>query len=374
MDYTQFILTVNSSSIVILIVLALILLFATRFRGENAYAALIIVLPNVPVYLYNMSRMLGWHEFSLVMLPISFSVNTLLMPLLWMFALKNFAPDFRLQWKHLLHCLPALFCLLVGLSMSIEERMASIRYEMTGDDTWIGNINTVIIFVQMVAYFVAIFVYIYRSKKLINNVASDADWLQKEWIWRFEALFAILFVIVMVAYAIWPRTDAWLIQILNVIAMCYLVYNSIAHAVIPVMSQPEEINNDKVPVVVSVEDNEQMKNICHQALDILSSSKLYLRPDLTLAILAQEMQVSQRLLSRSINTIRKQNFFEFINELRIEEAKQKLMSLEKSGYNIDSIYTECGFRSRSTFFLVFKKVVGMTPAQWLKDWERRQVF
>ena len=101
MDYTQAILTVNSSSIIILILLAFILLMATRFRSESGYAAAIIVVPNVPVYLYNMSRMLGWHDISIAMLPIAFSVNLTLMPLLWLFTLRNFHADFSLRWKHI---------------------------------------------------------------------------------------------------------------------------------------------------------------------------------------------------------------------------------------------------------------------------------
>ena len=80
MGYDDFILTVNSSSIIILLGMAAVLLAATRFRGESGYAAAIIVLPNVPVYIYNMSRMLGWHDFTLFMLPIGYSANTLLMP------------------------------------------------------------------------------------------------------------------------------------------------------------------------------------------------------------------------------------------------------------------------------------------------------
>ena len=56
MGYDDFILTVNSSSIIILLGMAAVLLAATRFRGESGYAAAIIVLPNVPVYIYNMSR------------------------------------------------------------------------------------------------------------------------------------------------------------------------------------------------------------------------------------------------------------------------------------------------------------------------------
>ncbi len=97
MGYTEFILTINSSCITILIILAIILLVATRFRGENGYAAAIIVLPNAPVYIYNMSRMLGWHEITLFMFPISYSVNTMLMPLLWLFHSQKFRYGLSLQ-------------------------------------------------------------------------------------------------------------------------------------------------------------------------------------------------------------------------------------------------------------------------------------
>lgn len=375
MDYTQFIITVNSSSIIILMVLAFILLAATRFRGENGYAAAIIVLPNVPVYLYNMSRMLGWHDFTLFMFPISSSVNTLLMPLLWLFAKKNFDTSFRLRPIHLLHLLPGLVCLALTLSMSREEVMSTIRYEMAGDDTWIGDINTSVIFVQMVVYFTVIFRFLHRKKKAINDTASDAEWLRKEWIFVFEYLFAGLFVVVMVCYAIWPRTDAWLIQILNVIAMCYLVYNSIAHPVMPMMPTVQvaevsetETGGAETSASPSVSDG-QMQTICDTASRYMQESKAYLRPDISLALFAKEVNIPQRTLSRAINGCLGYNFFEFVNRMRVEEAKLRLRGLKSSDFNIDSVYTECGFRSRSTFFMVFKKITGKTPAAWLEEME-----
>lgn len=77
----------------------------------------------------------------------------------------------------------------------------------------------------MIGYFVAIFIYLYRKKQYIKDNWSDAEYMQKEWIPKLMILFAALFVTVMTCYAIWPRTDAWLIQILNVMAMSFLVYN-----------------------------------------------------------------------------------------------------------------------------------------------------
>ena len=376
MGYDDFILTVNSSSIIILLGMAAVLLAATRFRGENGYAAAIIVLPNVPVYLYNMSRMLGWHDFSLFMLPVCFSANTLLMPLLWLFAKKNFDPSFRLRPLDLLHLLPGLVCLVLCLSLSPEEQLASIQYETTGEDSLLGDVNTSIVFLQMVGYFTVIFRFLHRKKKLINDTASDAEWVQKEWIIVFEYLFAGLFVVVMVCYAIWPRTDAWLIQILNVVAMFYLVYNTIAHPVMPIvqqMAEPMEVITEKpmpdepeTPAVPSMSD-EQMKEVCDTASRYMAESKAYLRPDISLALFAKEVNIPQRTLSRSINGCLGYNFFEFVNRMRIEEAKRRLRELSASGYSIDGIYTECGFRSRSTFYMVFKKITGKTPAAWLEE-------
>ncbi len=376
MDYDYFILTVNSSSIIILMVLAIILLTATRFRGESGYAAAIIVLPNVPVYLYNMSRMLGWHDFTLFMFPVSNTVNTLLMPLLWLFARKNFDTCFRLKPIHLLHLLPGLVCLGICLSLSPEERMASILHEMTGEDTWVSDVNTILVFLQMVGYFTAIFRFLHRKKKFINDTASDAEWMQKEWIIVFEYLFAALFVVVMVCYAIWPRTDAWLIQILNVVAMFYLVYNTIAHPVMPIVQQvtgPMEVVTEKpmsdeseTPAVPSMSEG-QMKEICDTASRYMEESKAFLRPDISLALFAKEINIPQRSLSRAINGHMGYNFFEFVNRMRIEEAKRRLRELNASGFSIDSIYTECGFRSRSTFYMVFKKITGKTPAAWLEE-------
>ena len=369
MGYDELILTVNSSCIIILLVLAFILLTATRFRGKNGYAAAIIVLPNVPVYLYNMSRMLGWHEFTFFMFPVSYSINTLLMPLLWLFAKKNFDTDFRFRPLQLLHFLPAIVCFMASLIISPEERMESILHEMTGDDTWIGNLNSSIVFLQMICYFTVIFRFLHRKRKAIRDTVSDAEWVQKEWIVVFEYLFAALFVIVMVCYAIWPRTDAWLIQILNVVAMFYLVYNTIAHPVMPMKqttASTDEESHESESATVAAMSNEQMQSVCEQATRYMSENKAYLRPDISLALFAKEINIPQRTLSRAINGCLGYNFFEFVNRMRVEEAKCRLQQLKASDFNIESIYTECGFRSRSTFFMVFKKMTGKTPAAWLE--------
>lgn len=368
MSYHEFILVVNFSSIIILVLLAMLLLIATRFRGESGYAAAIIVLPNIPVYIYNMSRMLGWHDITLFFFPISYSVNTLLMPLLWLFTRRNFDLDPRFKPVQLLHFLPAIVCVVIVLSIPMRKRMESILHEVTGDDTWIGDFNAAVITSQMIGYFVAIFIYLYRKKQYIKDNWSDAEYMQKEWIPKLMILFAALFVTVMTCYAIWPRTDAWLIQILNVMAMSFLVYNFIAHPTVPyIQGTSRMFVKDETVGFQSIPDEEQMRDICSQVKEYLETTNAFLRKDLSLSILSRETGIYQKLLSRSINEYLKQNFFELINEMRVGEAKRRLLLPENAGHTVDSLYEECGFRTRSTFFLAFKKVEGLSPAQWLNS-------
>ena len=157
--------------------------------------------------------------------------------------------------------------------------------------------------------------------------------------------------------------------------MSYLIYHSITHPTTSYIRRLKEIpieqnlENDESLLNApsfSLEEN-QMKSICSQVKEYLESTKAYLRSDLSLATLSQETGIPQKNLSRSINSHLNCNFFELRNRMRMEEAKRQLLDLETSGYKIDSIYEGCGFRTRSTFFLAFKKAEGISPAQWLKS-------
>ena len=60
------------------------------------------------------------------------------------------------------------------------------------------------------------------------------------------------------------------------------------------------------------------------------------------------------------------NFYEFVNEYRIETAKTNLLDSKMAHYTIEAIAYESGFNSKSSFNLLFKKQVGYTPGKWRK--------
>ena len=93
-------------------------------------------------------------------------------------------------------------------------------------------------------------------------------------------------------------------------------------------------------------------------------NRTYLDPDLTLDKLAKEHSVSSGHLSRIINLYGNTSFNDFINELRVEQARVFLSDPGYDPYTIVSIGLECGFNSRSTFYSAFRKFTSLTPSQF----------
>ena len=90
--------------------------------------------------------------------------------------------------------------------------------------------------------------------------------------------------------------------------------------------------------------------------------KLYLDPLLSMETLAAELGMSKSYFSKLINSYSDNNFPDFINSLRVEQAKKFLSNKEFSEYTIVAIGLECGFNSKSTFYSAFKKFTSETPS------------
>ena len=97
---------------------------------------------------------------------------------------------------------------------------------------------------------------------------------------------------------------------------------------------------------------------------IMRNQKPYLQPDITLDMLAETLTMPAKDLSMIINRHFHNNFYEFINSYRIEEAKGLLADAKNKAKTITDIYLEVGFNSKSVFNTFFKKLVGMTPTEY----------
>ncbi|WP_147448358.1 helix-turn-helix domain-containing protein [Dokdonia sinensis] len=100
--------------------------------------------------------------------------------------------------------------------------------------------------------------------------------------------------------------------------------------------------------------------------DIVKTKKRYLDATFSLELLAQELQLSTSHLSRVFNNEMQTSFSDYINALRVEEAKRYLKNPEFKNYTLVAIGLEAGFNSKTTFNTTFKKMTGQTPSQFKK--------
>ncbi|PHS66398.1 MAG: hypothetical protein COB09_02755 [Thalassobium sp.] len=100
-----------------------------------------------------------------------------------------------------------------------------------------------------------------------------------------------------------------------------------------------------------------------QQLQELMNQGFYRRENLTLAILAQQLDIPEYRLRATINkALNYNNFNEYINELRIGEAAERLLSETETP--ITNIALDVGYRTMSSFNRAFRKIHHSTPSDY----------
>lgn len=112
---------------------------------------------------------------------------------------------------------------------------------------------------------------------------------------------------------------------------------------------------------------QRMNEYQDRLLVIMQCEQAYLQPDLTLPKLAATVGCSVNHLSQVINAGLGISFFDYLNQHRIEYAKQLLCEHGSHRRAILNIAFAAGFNSNSAFYAAFRKSSGLTPAQYRRQ-------
>jgi len=113
--------------------------------------------------------------------------------------------------------------------------------------------------------------------------------------------------------------------------------------------------------------SDDRKSMLYKLERVIREDEPYLNPDLTLNQLALQCEIPVHHLSQILNTDLKQNFYTYINNLRVEAAKKMLSDPRNKKLTVLEILYEVGFNSKSVFNTAFKKSTGMTPTAYRKE-------
>lgn len=102
---------------------------------------------------------------------------------------------------------------------------------------------------------------------------------------------------------------------------------------------------------------------------LMEEEKTFKQNKLTLGELAEMISISSHNLSEVINTKTKMNFFDFINQYRIEEVKKEIIKPENYNLTLLAIAMDVGSNSKSSFNTLFKKYERITPTEYRREYQ-----
>jgi len=103
-------------------------------------------------------------------------------------------------------------------------------------------------------------------------------------------------------------------------------------------------------------------------LEKFEGSRHFLKPQMSLSLLATLLKTNGKYLSYIINTHREKDFNNYINELRINYILAKLEEDKMyRKYKISILAKECGFSSAGKFATIFKKMTLHSPSDFIES-------
>ncbi|MDT0605623.1 AraC family transcriptional regulator [Croceitalea rosinachiae] len=106
------------------------------------------------------------------------------------------------------------------------------------------------------------------------------------------------------------------------------------------------------------------KELLRQIKQLFESQNVYLDSGVSLKLIAKELNVSSRQVSQAINENEGYNFYEFVNQYRVEQAKLFFKDKARNKDKMETIAYDSGFGNISSFNVAFKKHVGLTPSEF----------
>ncbi|WP_298518892.1 AraC family transcriptional regulator [uncultured Kordia sp.] len=227
-------------------------------------------------------------------------------------------------------------------------------------------------FVGLVTSLFLLPITIYKVRnyqKFITFNYSTIDRKSLSWLFNFLVVFAVLLLLWWISCMRWLFGYSYESTYIYVIIGMVILLFSIGYFVIQqyhlfeiIPFSSKKISKEKNQKKLSVKTDTYYTEL----LKLIEEKRLYENVELTLDDLTKELQLSSGYLSQIINKKEKKSFFEFINFYRVEAVKKKLLDHNYAHYDILSIALESGFKSKSTFNAVFKKMTKQTPSAYKK--------
>lgn len=288
-----------------------------------------------------------------------------MLPSLYM-AINHYASPSLPKKDWLLHFVPFLLFVVFSL-VYLMPSFFNVQTHSPALPPWIGFIVRYFFFGQMVYYWIVCFSLLRRHQKNLKMVASFTEKIDLEWL-RYLLISVLLLILIRIG-SISNIHVTYYSPILYFFGIILLAYSTLTQKSIYAIEAYQPAEKDETTPKKTLNERlttGQVEELNYIVMRKTVDEKLYLDPSLTLSVLSDKIGISTHELSYVLNNGLGKNFYQFINELRTEEAKSLLVSEETKYLDMLGIATRAGFNSKTTFYTTFKKATGITPKEYIK--------
>jgi len=210
-----------------------------------------------------------------------------------------------------------------------------------------------------------LFKHIRAYRQWCEENYSSMDQIDVQWIWRYIIMYVISgggYIYMSFSYNyVHAFTQQWLLLFMLAYSTEQILFRQDPWVIIrraktlpPEPEEPEEEN--ETPEL----SNEEYRLMLEKWI---STEKPYLNAEFRLSDLRQVLPLNRTYLSQLINKEYGCPFYQWVNQLRIEEAKYVMT--EHPELTMEDVAGQCGFSSARSFYRAFYREVEMTPKEWL---------
>lgn len=291
-------------------------------------------------------------------------------PALYFYVRSLTASDFRFQRKHLLHFIPGFIFIAINTIAFITagSRSAPTHAASANALSTVASIENFLAIALSFYYIILSVRLMQRHELWVYQHFSATSSKSLKWLRNLIISLSCIWIVWFFAVSINFFTHDFILtylssypfQVLTSIIIFWIGYVGFIEGELFSAEISFENKIDTLNAVTS-KPSQVNKETKDALLNAMSREKLFLVPDLTLAMLSHQLNVSARNISQTLNNDLNTNFHDFVNAYRVEEVKQRLLDPQYAHLTILAVALESGFNSKSSFNRIFMKTTGVSP-------------
>jgi len=280
----------------------------------------------------------------------------------------------RFNGRQLLHFIPSIsyYILLLPIFMlPLEAQRAFVFEQIPVDPPLYVIFFSFLIDLSGVTYVIWSLILLRKHQKNIGDNFSYTDKINLKWLRNVIIGMALIWVAVLAGNFLEELESSNLVFGTVVLFIFLVGYYGSRQGIIFTdlfdSTEPRIEQEIKTKYQRSGLTKDRSQQYLQQLLDYMEKGKPHLDSKMNLSLLANRLEINPNYVSQIINDQLQQNFYDFINQYRVEEFKNRLNAKTAARYTLLSHALASGFTSKSSFNEVFKRITGQTPSEFQKN-------